>query len=378
LPGVAAVSLLLWAGGAAAAAGRQQQEREDPQARFGERVDVVEVLIDVQVTDRKGVVVLGLGPDDFTALVDGEPTPISSVSFHSPYFAQDIPERIEGRTGTFGALPAEGVTQPPEHRYFVLLFHDLMAPDFETLGVTAQQSLAVAMARQWVRRELLPADFVAVASYDYKLKIHSDFGRDPDELERALKRAMMRRDPERSGRVNAASAGPSLVRTLPRGPELRDRSRNIRQALWVLAEGLRPLHGRKNLLLFSIGVGLTPYLGPVLNRSNVDVYTVDISPPHAQHMQAVALEGLARATGGHFFRWGSYFDSLQRVSRATTGYYQLSVPLTRGVNGELPERVVVNVVHRELRVMARRHYTGDEEAEAVPGGALFEVDEPIP
>ena len=233
----------------------------------------------------------------------------------------------------------------------MLLFDDLMRPDYETLGVTAQQSIAVAMARQWIRDELLPADLVAVASFDYKLKVHSDFGRDPAVLDRALKRAMMRRDPDRS-EPTAIAPGPSLLRHLPQGKELRDRSRSIPEALWILAEGLRPLEGRKNLVLFSIGAGLSSYLAPVLNRSNVDVYTVDISPPMAEHLQAVALEALARDTDGHFFRWGSYLDSLRRVSRRTAGYYQLWVRVQRRADGTLPERVAVDVVHPRLRVTA--------------------------
>lgn len=362
----ASAAVGVFAAGAAVA----QDDPDEPRARFGERVDVVEVLVDVQVTDRKGVVVLGLGADDFDARVEGEPARITSVTFRSPYFTG----HEEAGSDPFSFAP-EAVAAP-ERRYFVLLFHDLMRPDYETLGVTAQQSIAVAMARQWIQDELLPADLVAVASFDYKLKVHSDFGRDPAVLDRALKRAMMRRDPDRSEPTPVAS-GPSLLRHLPQGKELRDRSRSIREALWTLAEGLRPLEGRKNLVLFSIGAGLSSYLAPVLNRSNVDVYTVDISPPMAEHLQAVALEALARDTDGHFFRWGSYLDSLRRVSRRTAGYYQLSVLVQRRADGTLPERVAVDVVHPRLRVTARRHYTEGEELEPLSPLRPLETPRPV-
>jgi VWFA-related protein len=334
-----------------AARGPSSQESGRAVSPFRERLDIIEILVDVQVTDRSGVVIEGLEAVDFVARVGGERVPITSVVFRS-VSSREVPDGAPVMAATERAVPIPRVTEP---RYFVLVFHDLMRSDYETLGVTAQQSIAAALARFWVEQDLEVGDLVAIASFDYKLKIHADFTNDPEVLRAALRAVPMRRDADRNGRHPEVASGPSLLRQLPRGTELRDQTRSIREALGTLARALRPLEGRKQLVLFSIGVGLSSALAPALNASNIDVYTVDISPPKVEHLQAVALEALARDTEGHFFRWGGALAALRRVSQRTAGYYQLSlrVDAAQVARGQ---RVDVDVSRRDVRVTARRRH----------------------
>jgi hypothetical protein len=116
----------------------------------------------------------------------------------------------------------------------------------------------------------------------------------------------------------------------------------VYQALDVLAEAVRPIRARKNVVLFSPGIAdreeavfggmlssRSRYLDPALhslNTSNVSVYGVqlqrnaDTTPLFHQR-----LEEISDSTGGHYFRLNvSFIPALQQVERTNNGYYLLS------------------------------------------------------
>ena len=78
--------------------------------------------------------------------------------------------------------------QVPDNRYFIVFLHD-QRRDFPT-SEGSQFMDAAQRAKQWVQEDLAPNDYVAVVSYDYKLKLQQDFTRDRDGLTKAIDRAV--------------------------------------------------------------------------------------------------------------------------------------------------------------------------------------------
>ena len=76
-------ALALAAVAALTASAQEAQEQDHPQAEFTGEIAVTEVLLDVLVTDSKGNVVIGLGPEDFEVKDQGEVVDLTSASFYS-------------------------------------------------------------------------------------------------------------------------------------------------------------------------------------------------------------------------------------------------------------------------------------------------------
>lgn len=348
-----------------------QDEPRQPRGEFGEELEVTEVLLDVLVTDRQGNVIIGLGPGDFVVEEDGEPVEVTSVSFYSNRrLAGPAPEALEGR------LEIETL---PEDRYFILLFEDQRQRAADTgVDVIRQQLDAARFAKQWAERELLPNDWVAVASYDFKLKLQSDFTRDREEITQAIDAAMKGKDfdqtwPSRSQGA-AASAGPSLADDLPAGDELRKESFRIYDAVALLAGAAGEIRGRKNLLFFTTGFGQINNVGQyledpryyppmmqALNDNNVAAYMIDLTPNDVEHVLSDAMNQLADETGGrYYFNFTSFLTPLTQIAEENNGYYLLSYQSRhpRGESGY--QKVRVRTENPQFRVKTREGYVYGE------------------
>ena len=331
----------------------QSQER-----RFDDRVEVSEVLLDVVVTDRAGNVVAGLDSDDFLIEVGGKALDVRSASFHTTYYT--------GNT----ALRAEN--EVPASRYFVFFFHDQRRA--ATIGnrLLQQQLLAGKRSRQWIEEEMGPSDWIAVASYDVKLKIHQDFTQDRAALLTAVDGAVRGTDPEkgRGRRPGGSHTEASLLRRLPTGKELSRETRRIYDGLRLLAEASGHVVGRKNLLLFSIGFGdvynapfarpdrrYYPALEEALNANNVAVYPIDLTPRNVDHLQADFLNTLASDTGGAYWEnFTNFITPLRRVAKEATGYYLLSYEAEHPAGESGYQQVAISTRNKDLRVRAQKGY----------------------
>lgn len=318
-------------------------------AQFDELVQVEEVLLDVLAVDGEGQVVRGLGADDFEVLENGEPMPLTSVGFYTSFY--EASKEGAGHTHVHlgaGTDPATGAWEEiPASRYFVLFFHDPLSGG--SIGNYRRRQLQKAQqgARDWVTDHLAPSDWVAVASYDSRLKIHQDFTQDREALSQAIEDATRRRDPDadhgRRGRPLPPLGTPSLRRHLPQGltsqDDLRKATRTFYDGLRLLAEASGYVVGRKNLVFFSAGFGdLDPFslvaqpdprryprMEEALNEYNLAVYAVDLTPKRIRHFQEQPMIRLSLATGGRYFRDPIDFATpLKRVSQETQGYYLLS------------------------------------------------------
>ncbi len=335
-----------------------------PSAQFEGRVDVSEVLLDVLVTDRQGNVIVGLGPNDFRVTENGKPVDLAGLTFYSN-------RRFLGSTAEAEKTKA-AVDVPLENRYFILLFNDVRFLAIDAPSLLSQQLQAARKAEEWLG-QLLPNDWVAVATFDTKLKIHTDFTRDRRTLEASLKEVIQGKDPENEwpSRVGDAASGPSLLARLPKGKALRDKTVDIYDTLTVLADASEGVVGRKNLLLFSIGFGQINSFGQympdtqhykpaqqALNDANVAVYTIDLWPAGTDHTLSSGLNLLAADTGGtYLFNFVNFSTPLQKILEENNGYYLLAYKSERPTGAEGFQKVQVKLTNPEFRVKAREGYT---------------------
>jgi VWFA-related protein len=365
LTALALIALCCLAGTAVAQAAQEQQEQAKPQDQFQGKVNVNEVLLDVLVTDAKGNVIVGLDKNDFVVTENGKPVDLTGVTFYSN----------RQLTESSPTLAKQGVSteQGTEDRYFIFLFDDQKDNAMEAPELLSQQLEAGRRARAWVETHLLPSDWVAVASYDARLKVQQDFTRDRKALMAAVSDAMKGRDREGNypSRIDP-SKQVSLVAGLPMGTAaLRDRTHTIYDALQVIADAAGKIRGRKNLLLFTFGLPGRPdtfaqflpdsrYFDPTvqaLNDNNVAAYTIDLTPAGTEHSLANTLNRLADDTGGrYFYNITNFMTPLDQVSKENNGYYLLSYASEQPAGKSGFQEVEVKTTNPEFRVKARRGY----------------------
>jgi VWFA-related protein len=340
-------------------------QAQDPQGQFQGRVNVNEVLLDVLVTDSRGNVIVGLGPDDFVVTENGRQVDLSGVTFYSN-------RRLLDSSPTL-AKQGASVEQGTEDRYFILLFDDMRHAAQEAPRLLSQQMEAAKRAKGWVESELLPNDWVAVVSWDARLKIQQDFTNDRKALVKAINDALKGKHLEGNypSRINT-SKGPSLLAGLPTGRALSKETSTLYEAMQVLAKASGDIRGRKNLLLFSYGLpGRVDSFGSfvpdkkffqptieALNGNNVAAYMIDLTPPGVEHTLSDALNKMAEDTGGrYFFNVTNYSTPLDQVAQENSGYYLLSYSTERPAGQTGFQRVEVKTVNPEFRVKTRQGYT---------------------
>ncbi|MEM8929526.1 MAG: VWA domain-containing protein [Acidobacteriota bacterium] len=353
------------------------QTTADPTAQFGELVEVSEVLLDVLVTDGDGQVVVGLAADDFVVVENGEERPVTGASFYSNRF------RVEGESRQ-GELRKPAENEVLADRFFILFFHDQRRTIDATNVLWRQQLDAARQAKRWIEKEMLGGDWVAVASHDVKLKVHSDFTRDRGRLLDAIDRAIEGKDPSNEWKSrrpeNEDDGSPALLANLPAGNDLRDETTRMYDSLRLLAEASRPIVGRKNLMLFSIGFGdvrnaagsggftsgsfvsrpderFYPAMKEALNANNVAIYPIDLTPNNLQHAQRDFMQLLAVDTGGTYhFNFTNFVTPMRQIADEANGYYLLSY-LAEHRSGENGYREVqIRPRNPEFEVQARRGY----------------------
>lgn len=349
-------------------ANAQEVDQDEPQGEFTGEIGVTEVLLDVLVTDSKGNVVIGLGPEDFEVKDQGEVVDLTSASFYSNRrFVQS--SQLAKRAG----IDQDVV---PSDRIFIIFIHDQRAanPGLFT-GITLN---AMRFFSQWVREDLLPNDYVAVVSYDTSLKIWQDFTQDKSEVEAALAALLKSgRDPGTAwpSRVPDPSEGPSLRANLPLGKQLKKSSRKIYDGLRLMADATQGILGRKNIVFLSWGFGYTsspssyypdpryyPKMVQALNDRNVAVYSIDlVSTTRGGALAARGINNslslLSDDTGGHYyFMYDTFLTPLKAVNEENNGYYLLSFQAEYAMGDQGYREVEVKAVNPEFHVRARKGY----------------------
>ena len=324
---------------------------------FGEKIDVNVVLLDAIVTDSRGHQILGLGPDDFTVVENGVAQKIQSVDYFTNRKNVSTPEEKAG-------FKAE---RTREERYFILFFDK---PEEAVLLNRLVHARGAAV--DFVNKQMKPNDLVAVAGHDVRLKVYSDFTNDKKQLVRALDDAISF---GRGVTEPAAGAGASSILAHVNRTRMMSHTGSTYEALETLADAVRPIKARKDLVLFSAGI-LTPdqtvQRGVAVNKSrfydravyalntaDVSVYPANlVDIPNISPAFHQALEGLAQDTNGEYFRFNPTFTgALRNVEQMTNGYYLISYTTQKPKGQAGFQKVQVTVKNPDFKVRAREGYS---------------------
>ncbi len=329
--------------------------QEQQQPALSERIDVNVVLLDVIVTDSKGNQILGLTKDDFVVKEDGVAQPLDSIDYYTN-------RKLLNAREENAPFKVEQIKDEP--RYFIFFLDKPSDPS----ALFDQLTLARNAAKQFIN-EMREGDRVAIAGHDIRLKIYSDFTSDKAQLLRGLE------DAARFGpglKTAGADTGmPSILRNIDSASMIK-RTGTVYEALRTLADAVRPIRARKNLILYSPGIAdisedvragmllnRSIHLDPAiraLNAANVSVYPVqlqrDVQPTPYIHQR---LEEIASETGGEYFRFNNTFaPAIERIENVNNGYYLLTYRTRKGGRGF--QKVNVSVKNPEFRVVARTGY----------------------
>lgn len=323
------------------------------QPPFGERLDVNVVLIDTVVTDREGNQILGLEKDDFIVKENGVRQMIDSVDYYSSRRLLTNPEE---------KLPFK-VERIKEERYMIFFFDKP-----EGGGLFDQIARARRSVEEFIDRDMGSGDRIAIVGHDVRLKVYTDFTSDRHQVKRALKEV----GTFSNGLSKpSGSTAPSILGNISLGDMVK-RTGTVYEALDALADGLRPIRGRKNLVLFSPGIvepGEEVRNGVLLNESrfyqpmvdslnaaNVTVYAANLtqSTVPAAHQ---TLERITNATNGEYYRLAvSYDPVIEQVEKASGGYYLITYRTDKPKGSKGFQKVDVSVRNTEFRVKARAGY----------------------
>jgi VWFA-related protein len=324
------------------------------QQPFEERIDVNVVLLDVIVTDTRGNQILGLTKDDFIVKENGAPQALDSVDYFTNRRLLDTREQN---------APFQ-VEKIRNERYFIFFFDK---PNDNT-SLFADLSVAREAVRQFIRNDMLEGDRVAIVAHDVRLKVFSDFTSDKKQLEKAINESA------RFGRgLDRPSSDNGILQNIDRAAMV-GRTGRVYEALDVLADSVRPIRARKNLVLFSPGIleesetvrngvitNRSRFLDPMLhalNAANVSVYGVqlqrDVDTTPVFHQR---LEEMSNTTGGQYFRFNTSFTApLNRIENTNNGYYLLTYRSRHGKGEKGYQKVSVSVRNPEFRVVSRAGY----------------------
>lgn len=332
------------------------------------------VNIDVLVKDKKGKYVADLKAQDFTIFENGVPQKIEF--FDAPLVGTNRGPAKAGDGGGVQPGPSEPAGSP---RNYVTLVLDTQTTDITNIKQVREGTI------KYVREQITDGDVVALLSVTNGLQLLQPFTHDKAKLIAALdnigvratsknfeQQDMGERIDALRGELNQANQTPTtgisgpaagsnaarlmIMRTvLAQFVKLRaalslQQSRPILAALAAICEGLRPIPGKKTLVLFSQGFVTPAVLDwqvqstiDIANRANVAIYIIDSAGLRASAPNTTALgtnsplsgisaatsqEQRIRAVGGETVfdnsrqeGLGREYDILYRISGDTGGRF---------------------------------------------------------
>ena len=374
----------------------QEKPADNSTSSFVLKVQSDLVLTNVVVRDRKtGDVVRGLTQKDFTVLENGKPQAIESFDFESIDQAAPFNEAtVSGKAGQpiLGKGNGSGVAtgEALRNHRLVILFFDLTSMQPEDL----QRS--VEAARNYISKQMQPADLVAAVSLDSALTVDQDFTANKQLLLAALTRYS---GTQQAGYGAGANATTNQVEDAssftPDESEYNDL--NTDRQLFAIAQiskSLAYINQKKSLLYFSGGVqrdGIENQasLRAAANaavRANLSIYSVDtrglqaISPLgdastgsirgvsaynggafqnnlDANFNSQEVLSTLAADTGGRFYGDSNDFaPAFQAVERDTAAYYLVGFRSSNPMRDGRYRKLQIKVDRADVKLEYRPGY----------------------
>ena len=365
---------------------------QQPDQPFTMKVNTDLVLTNVVVRDKKtGEVVRGLTQNDFTILENGKPQKIASFDFQSVDQAAPLNEAtISGKAGTM-LLNKNNVatTEQLRNHRLIVFFFDLTSMQPEDID------RSVEAARNFINKQMQPADLIAAVSLNTSLSLDQDFTADKTALLRAIGKY---NGSEEQGFAPGATSTTNTVEdaTAYTADESEYNDINTDRELFAIStisKSLAYINEKKSLLYFSGGISRDGIenqasLRNAVNaavRSNLSIYSVDtrglqaISPLgdattgslrgtgafsgaalqnnlDANFNSQEVMSTLSTGTGGKaFFDSNDFSPAFQRIQQDTSAYYVL------GFHSSNPAR---DGRYRKLTIKINR---GDVKLEYRPG-----------
>lgn len=377
---------------AAPAAWPQQPPASDSTITF--RVNSDLVLTNVVVRDKKtGQLVRGLTEKDFSVYEDGKPQRIVSFDFENVDQAAPLNEATidaSAPNGVFGAKTGVATQQELRNHRLIVLFFDLTSMQPE--DVERSQDAA----RNYINRQMHPADLVAVVSLDTTLSLDQDFTANKQLLLRAVNSYSGTQgagfQPGATSTTNQVEDATSFT-----ADEEEYNDINTDRELFAIediSKSLRYLTEKKSLLYFSGGIqrdGIENQasLNAAINaavRSNLAIYSVDarglqaISPlgdattgslRGANSYNGAALQNnldsnfntqevmatLSSDTGGKaFFDSNDFSPAFDQIQKDTSAYYVLGYHSTNLKRDGAYRRLTVKCDRSDVKIEYRRGY----------------------
>jgi len=289
------------------------QQTRAGESGFTFRVTSDLVLVSVTVRDKKGALVRGLKQSDFSVMEDGKTQHLQSFDIEDvDSFVQAVPEGGPAQA-EIAAAKTDLLTgkKAPTHealrdRRLMVLFLDLSSLQSD------DSDRAVESAKNFIAKQMTPADLVSIVSFDTSLKVAQDFTGDKKLLMGAL---------ERVGGIEGSGQEAGTTGTSEGTPEdsgsfvADDTDYNIfntdlrLQALATIAKNLSGIDQKKSILYFSSGMTKTgvenqAQLRAAINaavRSNVSIYAVDSrgleAMPPGGNATSASLRGVSAYSG---------------------------------------------------------------------------------
>ncbi|MBZ5554730.1 MAG: VWA domain-containing protein [Acidobacteriia bacterium] len=231
------------------------------------RIEVPVVTVDVVVTDKKGKPVKGLAKGDFKLLEDGVAQNLTNFE----YLSEEEP------TGELASITTDRPLGGERQNYILFLF------DNTSMDPSSQERSRHAAAK-FIDENLRTGDLVAIANYRNSMQIVQNFSGNKTRLARALGVLVTGESIDKTDTgANAPSNTPfDRAQQSLRSLGAQFDARNLMIAMRGLFNSMRPIKGRKSLIVFSGGISLSADNHVDLiaaidaaNKANVTVYTID-------------------------------------------------------------------------------------------------------
>jgi VWFA-related protein len=390
----AAILLAVPARPQAAPAAPTQDQQPPATNPFTLKVNSDLVLTNVVVRDKKtGALVKGLTEKDFSVTEEGKPQHIVSFDFENVDEAAALNEatiNAAAPNGIFGAKNGAAATEELRNHRLIVMFFDLtsMQPD----DIDRAQDAA----RDYINKQMHPADMVAVVSLNDTLSLDQDFTANKGLLLRAVNSY---NGTESQGFEAGATSTSNQVEDAssftPDESEYNDINTDRELfAIEEISKSLSYLNEKKSLLYFSGGIqrdGIENQasLHAAINaavRANVAIYSVDarglqaISPlgdattgnlRGANSFNGTSLQNnldsnfntqevmanLSSDTGGKaFFDSNDFSPAFTRIQNDTSSYYVLGYHSTDQRRDGRYRRISIRVNRSDLKVEYRPGY----------------------
>jgi VWFA-related protein len=375
----------------AAPAQAQQPPSTNP---FTLKVNSDLVLTNIVVRDKKtGQLVKGLTEKDFTVTEEGKLQHIVSFDFENVDEAAALNEatiNAAAPNGIFGAKNGTATTEQLRNHRLIVMFFDLtsMQPD----DIDRAQDAA----RDYISKQMHPADLVAVVSLNDTLSLDQDFTASKDLLLKAVNSyGGPQSEGFEAGATSTSNQTEDASSFTPDESEFNDINTDRELfAIEEISKSLSYLNEKKSLLYFSGGIqrdGIENQasLHAAVNasvRANVSIYSVDarglqaISPlgdattgnlRGANSFNGAALQNnldanfntqevmasLSSDTGGKaFFDSNDFSPAFTRIQNDTSAYYVLGYHSTDQRRDGRYRRISIKVSRSDVKVEYRPGY----------------------